>query len=266
MFIPLHDANSLKHIRWQYVTLTIIALNVIVYAFTGLAGETSEFTNAAVLGLGFIPAVVNDFVELAPGFAIIPEPATYVSYAFLHGGLMHLGSNMLFIWVFGDNVEDAMGHIRFLIFYLICAAAGALAHGLLLPQSEAPLIGASGAASGIVAAYLILHPRVRLWILALGRIPLPLPAFIPLALWIIFQFAMVISDPDGEVSWAAHVGGIVAGAILILFLRRRGVPLFDREIVSPLAVEHIEDTANITTNRVDDGSQKQPSGPWGRQE
>ena len=113
-----------------------------------------------------------------------------------------------------------------------------MAHGLLDPQSEAPLIGASGAVAGVVAAYLILHPRVRVWVLVLGRIPLPLPAFIPLVGWIGFQIFMVVSDTDGDVSWAAHIGGIIAGAVLVVLMKRRAVPLFDRKIISPKAVIH----------------------------
>ena len=108
---------------------------------------------------------------------------------------------------------------------------------MIAPASEGPLIGASGAISGVVAAYFILHPRVRLWVLVLFRIPLPLPAFIPLTLWLLQQFAMLAIDLDGMVSWGAHVGGILAGAVLVLFMRRKGVPLFDRQIVIPKAVE-----------------------------
>ncbi|OCW58289.1 rhomboid family intramembrane serine protease [Hoeflea olei] len=238
MFIPLHDANDLKHIRLQWVTWSLIALNVIVWLFTGLAGDDSEFTANVILGLGFIPSVVHDFAELPASLVLVPEDATYVTYSFLHANWIHLGSNMLFLWVFGDNVEDAMGHIRFLIFYVLCAVAGAFAHGLLLPESDGPLIGASGAVAGVVAAYLMLHPRVRVWVLVLGRIPLPLPAFIPLLFWIALQFFMVVADLDGEVSWGAHIGGIVAGAVLVLFLRRPGVPLFDRVIDTPKAVIH----------------------------
>jgi membrane associated rhomboid family serine protease len=242
MFIPLHDSNNLKHIRLQWVTLSLIGINVLVWAFTEIAGTGSDFVTAAVLGFGFIPSVVNDFAELPPSLVLINENATYVTYSFLHGGLLHLGSNMLFLWVFGDNVEDAMGHFRFLVFYLACAAAGAFAHALLLPESENPLIGASGAVAGVVAAYLMLHPRVRVWILALGRIPLPLPAYIPLVLWILYQFFMVVADFGGEISWAAHVGGIIAGAILVLVFRRSGVPLFDRQIETPKAVVHKDES------------------------
>jgi hypothetical protein len=121
----------------------------------------------------------------------VPEEATYITYAFLHGDIFHLGGNMLFLWVFGDNVEDALGHLRFLLFYLLCAAAGALMHGLLGPDSQVPLIGASGAVAGVVAAYLMLHPRVKVWILAFGRIPLRIPAYIALGLWILFQLVMI---------------------------------------------------------------------------
>ena len=236
MFIPLHDSNSLKHIRRQWVTLILIAVNFAVWGLTAVAGEESDFTTAAVLGLGFIPSVVNNIAELEPIYVLVPEDYTYLTYAFLHGNFLHVGSNMLFLWVFGDNVEDAMGHVRFFFFYCACAAAGAFLHAFLLPASEAPLIGASGAVAGIVAAYLMLHPRVRVWVLVLGRIPLPLPAFIPLVLWIGFQYVMLIADPDGNVSWAAHAGGIAAGIVLVLFLRRRGVPLFDRTIKTPRAV------------------------------
>ncbi|MCY0092471.1 rhomboid family intramembrane serine protease [Hoeflea ulvae] len=238
MFIPLHDSNDLKYIRLQWVTWSLIAINVLVWVITGLAGGDSEFSNAAVLGLGFIPSVVNDIAELPASMVLVPEDATYVTYSFLHGNLLHLGSNMIFLWVFGDNVEDAMGHVRFLVFYLLCAAAGAFAHGLLLPDSQNPLIGASGAVAGVIAAYLMLHPKVRVWVLVLGRIPLPLPAYIPLLFWVVFQFFMLVTDLGGEVSWAAHVGGIVAGAVLVLVFRRSGVPLFDRNIESPKAVVH----------------------------
>ena len=241
MFIPLHDRNGLKHIKVQWVTIALIVVNVAIWLVTGpLAGD--EEALRAATSLGFIPAVVFDYAVLEPSLAIVPPDATVITYAFLHTDIIHLASNMLFLWVFGDNVEDALGHVRFLIFYLACAAAGALAHGLVMPQSPGPLIGASGAVSGVVAAYLLLHPKVRVWVLVLFRIPLPLPAFIPLLLWIGQQFLMLAADDESGVSWGAHVGGIVAGALLVLVMRRRGVPLFDRVIVTPKAVEHAAET------------------------
>ncbi|MET0173961.1 MAG: rhomboid family intramembrane serine protease [Agrobacterium vaccinii] len=237
MFIPLHDANSLKHIKLQYVTLSLIGINVLVWLLTGVLADDAA-AGTATLGLGFIPAVIFDYAYLDPAVKLVPEGATVITYAFLHLGFWHLASNMVFLWVFGDNVEDAFGHVRFLLFYIACAAAGALFHGLVSQTSEAPLIGASGAVSGVVAAYMLLHPRVRVWVLVFMRIPLPLPAFIPLAFWIAQQFFMFLFGMQDRVSWSAHVGGIIAGVVLVLFLRRRGVPLFDRTIVTPRAVQH----------------------------
>lgn len=253
MFVPLHDANRLKHIDLQYVTIGLIVANVLVFVLVNLA-FTDEALFATVYGLGYTPAVVNDFSELPPEFVLIPEELSLVSYAFLHGDFWHLAGNMLFLWVFGDNVEDAMGHVRFLIFYILAAIAGALAHGLVIPMSDAPLIGASGAVAGIVGAYLLLHPRVRVWVLVMGRIPLPLPAWIPLLAWIGFQFVMVAIMPEDQVSWAAHAGGALAGMLLVLVMRRRGVPLFDRTVKTPKAVDIDKNVPPA-----------QPThGPWGR--
>lgn len=235
MFIPLHDANALKYIRRQYVTLGLIAANVLVFASLALGG--AHAMQAAAIGLGYIPSVAYDLAALPPELAIVPEPLTYVTYAFLHGDFLHLAGNMLFLWVFGDNVEDATGHVRFLLFYLACAAAGAAFHGMMAPESGLPLIGASGAIAGIVSAYLLLHPRVKIWVLALARIPLRVPAFVVLGLWIAVQFAMLVIDSEGMISWTAHVGGILAGAVLIPFFKRREVPLLDRRIVAPRAAE-----------------------------
>lgn len=261
MFIPLYDSNHLRHIRLQYVTFALIALNVIVYAVTYLGSE--EFMTAAVLGLGYIPSVVHDTAELSPDLVIIPEQMSYITYSFLHGDLLHLGGNMLFLWVFGDNVEDALGHFRFLVFYLLCAFAGAWLHGFMIPDSQTPLIGASGAIAGVVVAYLMLYPRVKVWVLAFARIPLRIPAWIPLVLWVIFQFAMIAIGGDDEVSWAAHVGGIVAGAVLVLILRRRDVPLFaEAEDTSPPAPRaEAPDTPEPPAPQ----PPAQPASRWGRQ-
>lgn len=232
MFIPLHDANRLRHVRRQYVTLAVIGLNLLFFSVTGLAGQ--PFLQANAYGFGFTPAAVSGQVALQPH---VPVFATYVTYSFLHGDIIHLLGNMVFLWVFGDNVEDALGHVRFLLFYLAAAAAGAFMHFLALPESDTPLIGASGAVAGVVTAYLILHPKVRLWVLVFGRLPLRLPAFVPILLWIAYQFYMFSALPDDRVSWPTHVGGILAGALLVLVLRRRGVPLFDRAVVTPQSVE-----------------------------
>ena len=255
MFIPLHDANSLKHIDAQYVTIGLIVANVIVFALTSLGSE--DFNTAAVLGLGYIPSTVYDIAERPPDMVWVPDYATYVTYAFLHSDIFHLGGNMLFLWVFGDNVEDALGHFRYLIFYLLCAIAGAVAHGMVAPDSQGPLIGASGAIAGVVSAYLILHPRVKVWVLAFARIPLRLPAWIVLALWIAFQFVMFAAGGQDQISWAAHIGGIIAGAVLVLILRRRDQPVLDREIVTPRSVEIRQPSAVRPT-------ESGPAPRWGR--
>lgn len=229
MFIPLHDGNALRHIERQYVTLLIIAANCLIWLILGTPVISEpEAVRATVFSYGFIPAVVNGYKNLPPELAVVPEMATYVTYAFFHGDFMHLAGNMLFIWVFGDNVEDAMGHLRFFFFYLACAAFAALLHSAMDPASTVPLIGASGAAAGIVGAYLLLHPKIRIWVLALGRIPLRIPAIFVLGAWIAFQIWQFLFNSGSNVSWAAHVGGIIAGLVLIVFMRRRGVQLFDR--------------------------------------
>jgi len=265
MFIPLYDTNRLRHIRLQYVTIGLIVVNALVYCATALGGE--NFTNAAVLGLGFIPSVVHNTAELDPRFIIIPESLSYLTYSFLHADIFHLGGNMLFLWVFGDNVEDALGHVRYLIFYLLCAIAGAAFQGLVAWDSQVPLIGASGAIAGVVVAYLILYPRVKVWVLAFARIPLRIPAFIPLILWVLFQVFMFATGGEDQISWACHIGGIIAGAVLVLVLRSRGVPLFagaDEDAVvptsdqPPVAAEPAAPEPQATTTRWGRGN---PSGP-----
>lgn len=231
MFIPLHDANSLKHVKRQYITLTLIAINVLIFLITATPQISNvQEANAIFFSYGFVPAVVNDVAVLPAEYVVIPEVASYFSYAFLHANFMHIAGNMLFLWVFGDNVEDAMGHTKFLIFYLLCAGAGALAHSMVIPTSQAPLIGASGATAGVIGAYLLLHPRVKIWILAMGRIPLRLSAMWVLGAWIAYQVFSFFAFADAEVSWAAHLGGIIAGLILITFMKSPNLSLFDKNL------------------------------------
>ncbi|MGI9353254.1 MAG: rhomboid family intramembrane serine protease [Rhizobiaceae bacterium] len=250
MFIPLHDQNALKNVHLQFVTIILIALNFGFWLITATPQITGVLeANSIYVSYGFIPAVVNDFAVLPPELAVLPEQANYVTYAFLHTGFMHLAGNMLFLWVFGDNIEDAMGHLKFVVFYVICAIAGAVAHGISLPQSHAPLIGASGATAGIVSAYLMLHPRVKVWILALGRIPLRLSAMWVLGAWILFQIFNFLLDGTNEVSWAAHIGGALAGIALIPFFKRSDVALFDRNLL---------ETGNVTSQSGQEKSDQQP--------
>jgi len=140
MFIPIHDANTLKHINRPYVNYAIIATNIIIWLiFVSPAIVDPETAKRAAISFGFIPSVVNQISQLPAEFIIIPEKFTYISYAFLHADFMHLAGNMLFIWVFGDNIEDAMGHLRYIVFYLLCAAGAAFFHGLVAQNSNSPL-------------------------------------------------------------------------------------------------------------------------------
>ncbi len=231
MFIPLRDDNSLKSIPFQYVTVSLIAVNVLVFLL-----EVSGLGEAAVASFGVTPReLLGGTAVLAPpsftdGAYPIGEEATLLTYMFFHADIFHLVGNMLFLWVFGDNVEDAMGHVRFLFFYLTCGVIAGLCHAFMAPDSELPLIGASGAVAGVIAAYLMLHPRVNVWVLAFKVIPLRITAGLMLGIWILFQIVMVAMPDSGPVAWWAHIGGLVAGAVLILFMRRPGVPLFDRGV------------------------------------
>lgn len=231
MFLPFYDDNRLKSIRHAYVMLALVLANVVIWLFFSSTGETGAYLSGFELSYGFIPSVVNDLAVLPPEYQVQPTVLNFVTYCFIHLDFWHLLGNMLFLWVFGDNVEDAFGHVRFLLFYLLCAAAAAGAHALSMPESDSSLLGASGAVSGVVAAYLMLSPRVWVWVLVLGRFPLALPAWILLLVWIGYQFTMLALGDD-EVSYGAHSGGIVAGALLTLVLRRPGVPLFAPRVPS----------------------------------
>lgn len=233
MFVPLKDDNPIQHIRFQYVTILLILTNVAVFFLfqSGLLypNNQASWASFALVPVEFLPEGLIG--AATPGEAYdklpVPEKMTLITHMFLHGSILHLGGNMLFLWVFGDNIEDAVGHFRFLVFYLLCGIAGGLAHTFMLPDSNIPLIGASGAISGIIGAYLMLHPRVQVWVLVLGRIPLPINAGLAIIAWFLFQIYQVWAITETGTAWWAHIGGFVAGIILILVMRRRGVRLLN---------------------------------------
>jgi len=223
MFIPLHDNTPLQVIRFQYVTGALIIINVVVFLLTG-AFDSEETLWAIATGYGIVPVELISVVDPGTAYNPIPEPLTLITYQFLHGGWWHLISNMLFLWVFADNIEDAFGHFGFLIFYLLCGIAAGMLHTLMDPQSGAPLIGASGAVSGVLASYMLLYPKARVWILLFLRIPLPIPALWALGGWFALQLVsafMGTEDSNTEVGWWAHIGGFLAGLILTVVLRSR---------------------------------------------
>jgi membrane associated rhomboid family serine protease len=157
----------------------------------------------------------------------LPWAVTLLTYSFLHASWAHLLGNMTFLWVFGDDVEAALGHGRYLVFYLLCGVAGALLHFASNPTSGLPLVGSSGAIAGIVAAYLMLHPCRKVWVLALMRIPLRLAAEWVIGFWILIQVVNIVLAEGQEVAWWTHIGGLIAGAIFVVVLRQPGVKLFD---------------------------------------
>ena len=233
MLIPLKDSNPLRWIGFPYVTVAVIAACILTFLWQLSLGPAQ---NRMIYALGAIPAVVTGERGLPPSVALVPAELTLVTSMFLHGGWLHLGGNMLFLWIFGDNVEDAMGHVRFLVFYLVCGVVAALAHIYFNPGSQIPTIGASGAISGVLGAYIVLHPRAQVLTLFF-RFFITLPAFVVLGLWFGLQGLSAYMDTSGEsggVAWWAHIGGFVAGAMLVVPFRRRAVPLFERDGAPPL--------------------------------
>ncbi len=225
--IPLHDDNPTR--RFPVVTVGIIALCVLAFLWQMSLGERRG--EAIVFALGFIPALFFEGVSLPANLAIVPKEATLFTSMFLHGDLLHLGGNMLYLWIFGNNVEDAMGRVRFVVFYLLCGIAAAFAQGLSDPASQIPMIGASGAISGVLGAYLLLHPYAKvLTLLPLGFIitTVQIPAVFVLGFYIVIQFISAALTPmgqEGGVAWWAHIGGFAAGIALIPLFRDRDVPL-----------------------------------------
>ena len=265
MLLPLHDDNPLKNIRFQYVTVAVIAACVAVFVYQlSLGGRAEE---AFIFGFGAIPAVVFGIKELPDGMAAAPAVLSLVTSMFLHGGFMHLAGNMLFLWVLGDNVEDALGHRRFVVFYLLTGLLAALAHAATNPASTVPMIGASGAISGVIGAYLMLHPKARIKTL-ISYFIVWLPAYVVLGFWIGYQFlsaSMAAGGAGGGVAWWAHIGGFIAGVILIIPMRQKGVPLFDsgaKKFELSLGVEKAPQRASRSRGRIPKSGGK-PPGPGG---
>ena len=230
MFIPLYDSNPTHRIPFQYVTVALISACVLTFLWQQSLGPREA--REAVYALGAIPAVIFGNADLPPDIAIIPGPLTLITSMFMHGGWMHLIGNMVFLWVLGDNIEDAMGHKRYIAFYLICGIAAAFSHMIADTNSLVPMVGASGAISGVIGAYLILHPKAKIHVL-ISYFVVALPAWIVLGGWIGLQFVNVAMGGGGNIAWWAHIGGAVAGAFLIPFFKDRDIPLFDGLTGSP---------------------------------
>lgn len=225
MFIPLHDANPLKRIYFQFFTVgfILICIGVYLYTLTLSLDELSLFQQ----NFGMVPAELFGHRPSQQGYA--NDWWTPLTCIFLHADFWHLLGNLMFLWVFGDNVEDEIGHTRYLFFFAFCALvasglqAGIDSHGYYI------VVGISGAVSGVLGGYFILHPKQNVFVLILSRIPIILPSFLVIGGWAIFQlYHASISPAGGGIAWWAHVGGFVAGAGMMLLLRVNKTSFFGR--------------------------------------
>jgi membrane associated rhomboid family serine protease len=232
--IPISDDVPSR--TMPFITIGLIAANVLVYFYQALLGsgadpQAAHVVEAFVTEFGAIPCRLSGSCALADQF---PHPfVTIFTAMFLHGGLFHVGGNMLYLWIFGNNVEDTLGHGRFLLFYLVSGVAAAFAQTLVNPASTVPMIGASGAVSGVLGAYLLLFPYARVLVLLIFGFfirPVYVPALIVLGFWIVVQFvnglitvrASALGGAEtGGTAWFAHIGGFLAGIVLLFLMRRR---------------------------------------------
>jgi membrane associated rhomboid family serine protease len=224
--IPLHDDNPTR--ITPYVTIGFITVSVLVFLWQLTLGADGQ---RAVYRLGMIPATLFGGKSLPDELAIIPAWMTLFTSMFMHGGWMHLIGNMLYLWIFGNNVEDAMGHARFIIFYLLSGVAAALTQALPDTGSVIPMIGASGAVSGILGAYILMYPHARVLVaIPIGIIitTLRVPAVFVLGFWFLIQLisSAATSSQQGGVAFGAHIGGFIAGMALIPFFKFRHVRFF----------------------------------------
>lgn len=235
---PISDDNPTR--LTPVVTVALIAACGVVFLFQISLGPQAG--KAAVYSFGMIPARIFGGAQLSPELAVVPAWTTIFTSMFMHGGFLHLLGNMLFLWIFGDNVEDSMGHLRFLVFYLVTGLAAAMSQGLLSPGSTVPMIGASGAVSGVLGAYVLLHPQATVRVLIfLGFYVtmVHMPAMLTLGIWFLVQLLSAAATPAGQpgIAFWAHVGGFVAGMALVPLFKKAEVPLFQPPRSRPFEIE-----------------------------
>jgi len=225
--IPLKDDSP--SILRPYATISLIGACSAVFIWQRSLSPAAA--RQAVVALGAIPAALLTDARLPHDLQWVPRYATPFTSMFLHGGWMHLLGNVLYLWIYGDNVEDALGHARYLLFYFLCGLAAIFAQALSNPHSPYPIIGASGAISGVLGAYLLLFPRAK--VLTLVLLPfffttVRVPAMLLLLLWFAVQLVsdLAVSDGGASVAFRAHIGGFLAGMLLVPLLKRREVMLF----------------------------------------
>lgn len=224
--IPLQDDNPTE--LTPVVTITFIIVCILVFFYQ--ASLPARHAETFVFQYGAIPALLFGEADLPPSIAVgIPAYGTLLTSMFMHGGWMHLIGNMLYLWIFGNNIEDVMGHARFVVFYVACGVLAALSHAITDPTSTIPMVGASGAISGVLGAYILLFPRAHVLVFMPGIGMMHVAAGVVLGLWFVMQLlsgGMSIGGPGGGVAFFAHIGGFVAGMVLIPFFKRPDVPFF----------------------------------------
>jgi membrane associated rhomboid family serine protease len=217
--IPLKDDNPTKIV--PIVTLLLIAANVALFLWEILL--PSGVREEMILRMAVVPSEITAFDSREPG-RVLHNGITLITAMFLHGGILHLAGNMIYLWIFGNNIEDSMGHARFLLYYVLCGLAASFVQVAATPDSSVPMIGASGAISGILGGYLILFPAARVltlvFVIFFVRI-VPIPAVIVLGFWFLIQLVNAGQIAPGGVAWFAHIGGFIAGLALIAPFRRR---------------------------------------------
>jgi membrane associated rhomboid family serine protease len=221
--IPLNDDNPTE--RTPVVTIATIVACVLVFFYQ--ASLSPDAGGTFVFQYGAIPALVFGEADPPEMSVAVPVYATLITSMFLHGGWMHLIGNMLYLWVFGNNIEDVMGHVKYIVFYLTCGILAALSHALTDPSSSIPMIGASGAISGVLGAYVLLFPRARVLVMMPGLGATRVAAGFVLGIWFVMQLltgGMRIGDTSGGVAFFAHIGGFLAGMALIGLFKRPDVP------------------------------------------
>lgn len=222
MVMPLYDIDPLEGKSTPYVTYGLIAINLLV-SICVFFYPTQESIDSIINVFGLIPAI--EAREL-PSKGVLPKDLTLFTSMFVHVSWWHVLSNMLFLWIFGDNIEDAMGHLRFGVFYFLCGFGGSVAFIISAPHSTVPLVGASGAIAGVMAAYLIIRPCATVEVFAFVRI-FPIPAFGFIGVWIGLQIIHVEAHSQNGIAYWDHLGGAIAGALLIVALKQPHVRLLD---------------------------------------
>jgi membrane associated rhomboid family serine protease len=229
MVMPIWDHNPFKWPTPPYVMWSIVIINFAVY-FAQVAFWPDQMDQVAKIA-GLIPAALTGGGVVPGG---LPAPLTLITSMFLHANFMHVFGNMIFLFVFGDDIEEVLGHWRFLVFYLACGLGAALAFVLSDPGSEVDLIGASGAVAGVISAYLLYRPCFKVTCL-LGLIPLRLRAFWIIGFWAIWQVVEIANQESDGVAYWAHIGGLITGAVLFVLMRPAAIKLF--QCVDEAAVE-----------------------------